>query len=210
MCGRYHIDTEEDIIGMREIIDEINRKYNGTEALASMKTGEVFPTNMVPVVAESGAEIMIWGFPMHGKSQSIINARAETIFERPMFKTAVAERRAAIPTTGFYEWRHAGKRAKEKFLFRLLAEKMLYLAGIYTEFNLPEGKQTRFSIITTAANESMRPYHDRMPVHIRQGELDAWIGDSRFSVEAMRREQPEFVALLVLKNGPGIEQTSLL
>lgn len=194
MCGRYHIETEEDIIEIREIIAEVNRKHGNTEKSAAMKTGEIFPTNIVPVVSESGVELMRWGFPMQGKSQTIINARAETVFERPMFRNAVSNRRVVVPTTGFYEWTHASGKAKDKFIFRIPGEKTLYLAGIYTEFNMPTGKETRFTIITTVANESMASYHDRMPVYIGQGEREAWIGDSRFTEEALRRAQPALQA----------------
>lgn len=77
---------------MREIIDEINRKYKDTEQLAGMKTGEIFPTNVAPIIAVSGPELMAWGFPMQGKSQTIINARSKTAFEKPMFSKALNDR----------------------------------------------------------------------------------------------------------------------
>ena len=208
MCGRYLIESEEDIIDMREVIDEINRKYTGSEPRAAMKTGEVFPTNLVPVIAQTGTELMTWGFPMRGKSQTIINARSETVFERAMFRTAVTQRRVVVPTTGFYEWTHEGKKAKDKFLFRLPSVPMLYLAGIYTAFAGPDGTQMRFTILTAAANDSMRPYHDRMPVTIGSGELNSWIEDGHFTEEALRRSQPQLEPTHILKT-PSIEQTRL-
>ena len=148
MCGRYHIETEEDIQEMREILQEISRKYADSEQHASMKTGEIYPTNLAPVIGPDGPEIMRWGFPMQGKSQSIINARSETAYERPMFRSALVSRRVAVPTTGFYEWSHVGGKSVDKFLFRLPESKMLYLAGMYTDFNLPKGKERCYTILS--------------------------------------------------------------
>lgn len=202
MCGRYHVDSEDQLIEMREIIDEINRKHNGTEKLAEMKTGEIFPTNVAPVIGAAGADLMAWGFPMHGSSKTIINARSETAREKPMFSKPLSERRVVVPTSGFYEWTHENKKTLDKYLFSLPGEKILYLAGLYTEFNLPSGRETRFTILTTAANDSMKPFHDRMPVYLSKAECDTWISDSAFTEEALRRVQPRLVASLVPKNEP--------
>lgn len=211
MCGRYHIDTEEDIQEMREILQEISKKYADTPEHAQMKTGEIFPTNTVAVVGAEGADLMRWGFPMQGKAQTIINARSETAYERPMFRNALISRRVAIPTTGFYEWNHVGGRSKDKLLFRIPGEKMLYLAGMYTEFKLPSGKERRFTILTTAANDSMRPYHDRMPVYVSARERNAWINDQASVEEILRRKQPVLQATKVDKDGyPNGGQLSFL
>jgi putative SOS response-associated peptidase YedK len=86
MCGRYWVDSEEDIQEMRAIINEIVKKYADTPQLSEMKTGEIYPTNTVAVVGAGGPELMRWGFPLQGKS--IINARSETAFERPMLERA--------------------------------------------------------------------------------------------------------------------------
>ena len=201
MCGRYHIDTEEEIAEMREILEEINRKYADSQQHAQMKTGEIFPTNLAPVVGMDGPEIMRWGFPMQGKSQTIINARSETAYERPMFRNALIARRVVIPTTGFYEWSHENGKSKDKFLFRLPGEKVLYLAGMFTDFNLPTGREKRFTILTTDANESMRPYHDRMPVYLAVNERDAWINNPASVEDILRRQQPELYAAKVDKGG---------
>lgn len=201
MCGRYWIDDEEDIQEMREILQEISKKYADTPEHASMQTGEIYPTSYAPVVDMDGPEIMRWGFPMQGKSQAIINARSETAYERPMFRNALISRRVVIPTTGFYEWRHEGGKSKEKYLFCIPGEKMLYLAGMFTVFNLPSGLEKRFTILTTAANDSMRPYHDRMPVYVASSERDAWINDPASVEEILRREQPELTATKVEMGG---------
>lgn len=206
MCGRYYVDTEEDIQEMREIIQEIVTKYADSPQLADMKTGEIYPTNTVAVVGGEGPELMRWGFPMQGKSQAIINARSETAYERPMFRTALITRRIVVPTNGFYEWSHVGGKSIDKFLFRVPGEKMLYLAGMYTEFNLLSGKERRFTILTTKANDSISLYHNRMPVYVAAGERDAWVHDPAYTEEVLRREQPQLTATKVDKDG----QTSFL
>ena len=203
MCGRYQVGTEEDILEMREILQELNRKYADMPAHAQMRTGEISPTNYAPVIADDGPVIMRWGFPMHGsKSQAIINARSESAYERPMFRNALLSRRVVIPTTGFYEWSHDARgKSVDKFLFRIPGDRMLYLAGMYTDFNLPTGKERRFTILTTSANGSMRSYHNRMPVYVAAGERDAWIHDPASVGEILYRRQPELSAVKVVVGG---------
>lgn len=194
MCGRYYIDTEEDIIEMREIIDEVNRKYHGTETLAKMKTGEIYPTDTVPIITKSGAACMTWGMPLHGKTQPLINARAETAGEKPMFRQAVKARRIVVPTNGFFEWDHAGGKATDKYRFKAWGRDMLYLAGLYTEYDQGGVKVPRFVILTTAANDSVRMIHHRMPVCLAQSELAAWMTDDNFAAEALHRFQMPLAA----------------
>ncbi len=208
MCGRYGIEVEEDAGEIRRIISEINLRYGGTERHAQMKTGEVFPTDAVPVLAASGPEIMKWGFPSVGPGKAIINARSETAFDRPMFKNAAGNRRIAVPTTGFYEWSRENGKPKDKFLFRLQGEKMLYLAGLCAEFGLPREKETRFVILTTSANDSMAPYHDRMPVCLSADELDTWLQDSAAAKSIPHREMPALIALKIPKATETFVQTS--
>lgn len=207
MCGRYYVGTEEEIAEMREILEEINRKYADTEKHAKMSTGEIYPTNFAPVITEDGPAIMKWGFPMYGSTQTAINARSETAVQKFMFSAALRQRRVVIPTTGFYEWAHVGKKATDKYLFRIPGQQMLYLAGLYASFAKPDGtREDYFTILTTAANGSMCPYHDRMPVYVAVGERDAWINDSAITEDILRREQPELAAVKVEKNG----QTSFI
>jgi putative SOS response-associated peptidase YedK len=78
---------------------------------------------------------------------------------------------------------------------------MLYLAGMYTDFALPGGWERRYTILTTAANESMRPYHDRMPVYVATSERDVWINDSARTEAILHRAQPQLAATKVDKGG---------
>lgn len=197
MCGRYHIESEEQLGEMMAIIEEISRKYGNTDDLSGMAKGEIFPTNIAPVISADGPVLMKWGYSMHDSKRTIINARSETAHEKPMFSRSLSAQRVAVPTNGFYEWTHPNGKTGDKYLFRLVDEEMLYLAGIYTESYTPQGKERRYVILTTDANDSMNPFHDRMPVCLSRAERDLWIGDSKYTQEALRRPQPQLMPMRV-------------
>lgn len=186
MCGRYYIDNEDEIIEMREIIQEVNERYKDTLELASMKTGEIFPTETVPIITADGnykkAELMTWGFPKWNAPGVIINARAETALDKPMFKKAIESRRCLVPTNGFFEWKHKNnKSTKEKYLLKLPDEPMLYLAGIYNTYQKEDGTAYNgFVILTTEANESVKPIHNRMPVILADERKNVWLYESKY------------------------------
>ena len=200
MCGRYYVEDEETIIEMREIINEINRKYSDSATAPKMKTGEIFPTDAAPVLVASGstqqAKAMRWGFPKWQGSGVVINARSESAAEKSMFRNSLVSRRIVVPTTGFYEWRRKdGHKSKDKFLFRKDGTKMLYLAGVYNAFAREDGtKEERFVILTAAANKSMASYHDRMPVILQGDEKEAWLHDGHSYTNIMQKEQPSLIA----------------
>ncbi|MBE6907888.1 MAG: SOS response-associated peptidase [Ruminococcaceae bacterium] len=188
MCGRYQFTAEESQ-DIRNIITEIERKCRVT----GMKTGEVYPTNLVPVLLPSGSdivpELLSWGFPNFRNKGVIINARAETAQEKPMFKKCLAEKRCVIPTTGFYEW----DSAKKKYLFQLPEAPELYLAGLYNDF---AGEQ-RFTILTTAANASIADVHNRMPLVLPKEDISPWLQNTSAAVRILNREQPMLVKFVV-------------
>lgn len=189
MCGRYYIEDEHDIFEMREIIKEVQDKLYGSGTEANLKTGEIFPTNTVPIISNRGAEAMQWGFPKWDNKGVVINARAETAHEKNMFRSSLMQRRCAVPTTGFFEWRDEGGPRKVKYLFRGYDGPMLYLAAIYNMYEKHDSLLPHFCILTADANESMSPYHNRMPVLLRKDELDRWINDGTTADDFLRREQ---------------------
>ncbi len=203
MCGRYTVFTEEEVIEMREIINEVNQRYLNTPEHANMKTGEIFPTSVVPVLAGSpqGAEprLMAWGFPKWQGSGVIINARAETALEKPLFRGSLLDRRCVVPSTGFYEWKHVdGKKKKDKYLLTLPGQRMLYMAGFYNTFRDPLGKPfTGFVILTGAANESVAPLHDRMPVIVGADEIGSWLAGGPAMERILHKPGPELMLDLV-------------
>jgi putative SOS response-associated peptidase YedK len=200
MCGRYTVFTEEEIIEMREIMAEINRRYIGTAEIAKMKAGEICPTDFAPVLTlgSSGREarLMSWGFPRPQGAGVVFNARSETAAEKPMFRSALERRRCVVPSTGFFEWKHeGGKKKKDKYLLTLPGEKMLYMAGFYGSFRDKLGRPyDGFVILTAAANDSMAPLHDRMPVVLTSGQLQWWLEDADAAREVFARQKDvEFV-----------------
>ncbi len=182
MCGRYQLSPEES--------DEILAIIRQVEE--TVKTGEIYPTNVVPILMEAAGELApkpaVWGYPrFQGKSGSIINARSETVLARPLFRKSMLERRCVVPTTGFFEWGPAAGGKKRKYRFRLPHQAALYLAGIWNDF----GGERRCVILTGAANASMRGIHDRMPVVLEKELLDRWVEDPNFAVNLLQEESPQ-------------------
>ena len=197
MCGRYNIDDYEKNFEMQGIFQEVYERYNGTQELASMKTGEIFPTDIAPVLAQENekprAFLMKWGFPRFDGKGVIINARAETALEKNMFRSSIAARRCLIPTTGFFEWKQeddqGGKGRKTKYLIRLKDTPVLYLAGIFNTFKDMNGHPVvSYVIITTDANESMIRIHNRMPYILTRQKKDIWLYDSGLSQELLQEK----------------------
>lgn len=206
MCGRYTVFTEDEIIEMREIIAQVNRMF-GDGAVA---TGEIFPTNTAPVLAlEHGLVAprpVPWGFPRWDGKGVLINARCESALDRPLFAGPLLARRCVVPSTGFYEWgapnepdpqttlfgdapAPAKRGRKTKLRFRLPHESMLYMAGMIGTFPDRDGRaRDAFIILTTAANASMAPFHDRMPVILAANEREAWLRSEAFMRRVLSRE----------------------
>jgi putative SOS response-associated peptidase YedK len=197
MCGRYVIQDDKEIAEINKIIGDINAKYNGTGL--SAKRGEVFPTDVAPVLSTKGCGLLLslmkWGFPMRLNKGVIINAKAETVSDKKMFAKAFFERRCVIPATGFFEWSHDEKgKAKNKFLFNVPESQMLYMAGFWTDFYDPtDALSERFVIMTRAANGSIRDLHDRMPIILYKHELGKWIRDVEFARHIICRDDFELV-----------------
>lgn len=185
MCGRYSLFDEQDNAEIREIIAEVNRKYPDQP----IRTGEIFPTNAAPVLTADGTGLtpkpLVWGFPKYTGSGVIINARAETAKEKKTFRQSLFASRCIVPSTGFYEW----DGQKRRYLFRLPSEQTLYMAGIYKEY---EGVE-RYVILTTAANDSMKDIHHRMPVIMPKDKVQMWAMDTDAALEYLHSEMPELV-----------------
>lgn len=150
---------------------------------SQMKTGEIFPTNIVPVItgvsgSKKNAELFKWGFPNYRQNSGvIINARCETLAEKSTFRKLLQNNRCLIPASGFYEWKTIEKR-KEKYLIRPTSDKLMYFAGLYNNFTDKNGLPfTSFVIITTEANSQMSQIHTRMPVILSSAVANSWMND---------------------------------
>ena len=172
MCGRYYIDLSLD--ALLRICEEVQRRQSqlqGCEQLQIKFSGEVFPTDIVPVQTGMGSyQPMRWGFVGPNK-RPVINARSETALEKPMFHTSMAKRRCLVPAAGYYEWKQAGGRKIKHRLF--ISSQPLFFAGCY---RLEQGEAVpRFVILTQKAAPAITGIHDRMPVIIAPQHAERWL-----------------------------------
>jgi putative SOS response-associated peptidase YedK len=106
----------------------------------------------------------------------LINARAETVAGKPAFRNAFRQRHCLIPADGFYEWHAAGTKAKQPWHIRRKDGRPFAFAGLWEHWNAPESPPVEScTIITTDANEVVRPIHDRMPVILDPADYAAWL-----------------------------------
>jgi putative SOS response-associated peptidase YedK len=185
MCGRFALAN----IGSLQLRFDIEP----TEASAAEPLTpryNIAPSQVIPTVVEHSAhrslQLMKWGFApswmTSHKGPPPINAKAETLLERPLFRGAVSHARCLIPADGFYEWQTqpAGK-TKQPFFIRLRDGSVFAFAGIHTK--AADGTET-CALITTAPNELMAPIHNRMPAILMPDAEDAWV-DSDLTEPAM-------------------------
>lgn len=182
MCGRFNFTVEQSD-EIREIIEKVNAKLHGN---TTVKTGEVFPTNQVPILIREQAEISpaisIWGFPKFDQKGVIINARSETAAEKKTFRESLVSGRCIIPSTGFYEW----DQNKTKYLFLQEDSNALYMAGLYRFYK----DEMRFVVLTTDANESMKEVHHRMPLVLPKKDLNTWLLEDQATNDILHRIPP--------------------
>lgn len=184
MCGRYCID-ENTIREIEKIVWQIEERLK--RELAGIQTGfgDIFPSQMAPVLSvdEQGlcCRLQRWGFPGYEGKQLIFNARSESALEKKMFRESIVRRRVVVPAARFYEW----SKNKEKNTFSRKGQPALFMAGFYDRYHAEE----RFVILTTAANESMRPVHDRMPLILERDEIQPWLREDG-QMEAFLRKTP--------------------
>ena len=166
MCGRYYVD-DETAREIEKLVRDLDRK------LQIERTGDVFPSQKATIIKGQehhlATEQMRWGFPGFENGKLLINARAESALERRTFQDSVQHRRCIIPSRGFYEW----NKSKEKFTFERTDAPALFMAGCYNRYEDEE----RFVILTTEANSSVTPIHNRMPLILEPEELEDWVLD---------------------------------
>ncbi|WP_373535901.1 SOS response-associated peptidase [Microcoleus sp.] len=177
MCGRFTLNTSAQIIGeffkLSEVPD-IKPRYN-IAPTQSIATVTVEPEQM-----QRQLQFMRWGLiPSWAKDMKIgskmINARSETVAEKPAFRSAIKHRRCLIVADGFYEWLPQGKH-KQPYYFQMSEGEPFAFAGLWENWESPEGEKiVSCTIITTAANETVQPVHDRMPVILPDSAWEEWL-----------------------------------
>jgi putative SOS response-associated peptidase YedK len=175
MCGRF----------ARIVSDRTLREKYRLERMAQLRDGyNIAPQQSIGAVrtAEDGRELVLlkWGLiPSWSKDPKIAfkltNARAETVDEKPSFRSAFKQRRCIIPATGFFEWKREAKQ-KQPFYIHPHGEELFSFAGLWETWHDPEGEIVEScAVITTEANELMRPIHDRMPVILNWEGEEVWL-----------------------------------
>ncbi len=162
MCGRYFVDAEEQ--HMHTLLEALDTE-------TTIRTGEIFPTNTVPVIAKYGElTAMEWGFPRFDGKGCIINARSETAAEKAMFRIPMQLGRCLIPASWYFEWEKAGT-SKIKHAIQM-PEPVTYLAGLS---RTEQDGRTTCVILTRQASDQIRYIHDRMPVILQPKFHDEWL-----------------------------------
>lgn len=168
MCARYELGSEE-----LEFLRILHGLEPSDEVFRAFRCGEIRPCDLAPILRADGLRLARWGFPAPDK-RTIINARAESLPERISFRRALAQGRAILPASAFFEWLGEKAGQKRKFRFTLESGHMALAALVY-ESATESGDETRFVIVTRPANESMHAIHDRMPVMLGEEEQERWL-----------------------------------
>ena len=196
MCGRYSLIAD---------LGELARRFEfDGDWLTFDAAYNVAPTREVLTVVGGEtrrAGYMRWGLIPHwAKDASIgsrmINARAETVAEKPAFRDALRRRRCLVLADGFYEWMRAGG-TKRPMRIVMRSREPFAFAGLWSVWRDPDGNRIpSFAVITTTANDLLRPIHDRMPVILLRDLEDLWLDGSIYDPAALYS---------VLKPHPGDE-----
>jgi putative SOS response-associated peptidase YedK len=178
MCGRFvRLSSGDELARLFDVeaadVPELFPRYN------------IAPTQPVAAVRLAEGEgrrriaLLRWGLiPSWSKDprmgQSLINARAETVAEKPAFRAAFKARRCLIPASGFYEWQATGGKHKQPYHIRMRDGQPFAFAGLWERW-LAEGEPVETcAILTTTPNAVVRPVHQRMPVIVAPGDFAAW------------------------------------
>jgi len=218
MCGRYvqslSADELMEAFDLVERPEGVQRRYN------------LAPSERAPVVrAEAAGRVarhLQWGLvPSWADDPSIglrlINARAESAASKPAFRQAMARRRCLVPASGFYEWQATGS-AKQPWYIHSAEGRPLALAGLYEHWRGEDGDEIEsFVILTTEANEAVRPLHDRMPVLLERNAWARWLdADAVDAKAAAAMLGPCDAGMLAMHpvsrrvNRPGADDASLI
>ncbi|MBW4613891.1 MAG: SOS response-associated peptidase [Desmonostoc vinosum HA7617-LM4] len=187
MCGRFTLSQPPTAIAQFFHIEEVPdfvAEYN------------IAPTQLVATVLHNPDHgkrefrHLYWGLiPSWAKDSKIaaklINARSETVAEKPAFRSAFKQRRCLVLADGFYEWQKQQSK-KQPFYFRLQDGQPFVFAGLWEKWQSPTEEITSCTILTTTANELLQPIHDRMPVILQPQDYDLWLDPQVKTAEVLQ------------------------
>jgi putative SOS response-associated peptidase YedK len=182
VCTRFYVepDTEE----TREIVVQVQLSQLADKFISAgsaiLTSGEIRPTNVVPVIApdrhgRKAGFPMKWGFQIPGRSL-VVNARVETAAQKPTFQDSWAKRRCIIPASWYFEWEHftgnsGQKKTGDKYMIQPRGTSMTWLAGLY---RIEDGFPV-FAVLTREPTAALGGIHDRMPLILPKELIDQWI-----------------------------------
>lgn len=185
MCGRFTLSQSAEAIASVFQLNQVptlEPRYN------------IAPTQPVATVLQSANErqfqLLRWGLiPAWAKDATmgsrLINARAETVAEKPSFRSAFRHRRCLVIADGFYEWRRQDGK-KQPFYFRMQNQQSFAFAGLWEHWQDPKGEAIdSCTILTTEANELLQQIHERMPVILNPKDYDMWL-DPTVQIEQLQ------------------------
>jgi putative SOS response-associated peptidase YedK len=185
MCGRYSLVCIDDLCGRFRVIDP---------SIGFRSHFNIAPGSTNPVLVRHErveAAMMQWSLVPHWvrdikATHRPINARAESLAEKPMFRELLNGNRCLVPASGYYEWKKEWQRSIP-FYVHLRDDPVFAFAGLYDIWHNPAGMMLpTYTIITTGANDLMAPIHDRMPVILRQEDEIRWLSREPLTADAMR------------------------
>ncbi len=188
MCGRYTLRTPAKRLAEffdLPLLAELKPRYN------------IAPTQLVLTVRLGADQQRQWATVRWGLLPSwvndpaelnsvLINARSETVDRKPAFRSAFRQRRCLIPADGFFEWQRRGRTKKQPYYIRRKDDQPMAFAGIWERWSQDGVELESCAILTTDANEVVRPLHDRMPVILPKEAWDVWLSPGCDNPAALR------------------------
>lgn len=181
MCGRYVLKASG---------PELARAFHLEEVPAWSARFNIAPLQAAPIIVGRAAHLARWGLLPHwakdaSLAHKLINARAETLTEKPAFKDLLAAHRCVVPADGFYEWRHEGEQRLPHFIHRADGG-LLAMAGLWSRWRSPEHLDVdTFTVVTTRANPEVHPLHERMPALLDEEGQRRWLSGPTHDLAAL-------------------------
>jgi putative SOS response-associated peptidase YedK len=212
MCGRYSIVRGDRIL---TVVPNVTMPAN----LRLVGRYNAAPSQLLPVITNDSRDVQMlkWGLiPSWAKDAKVgykmINARVETLAERPAYRKALESRRCLIPADGFYEWRKRPNGTKTPMYIHMKDGELFAFAGLWERWKDEAGQEVKsFTVITTEPNELMKTIHNRMPAIVpKEGYLDWLENGSTEWLKPYPAEEMEAYAVSPRVNSPGRDEAGMI
>ena len=179
MCGRFvrSFTVDELILEINEVVPSV-QVINDAPGYSWKPHFNLAPSTVIPVVSFRNGRVVVesmrWGFDSGVGSQLVINARAESIAEKPMFRNLLPRYRCVVPMDGFYEWHRDGKRKTPFYVAREDSQRM-WVAGVWRQFG--EESRAQVVLLTKESEEPLQSVHHRSPCQLTINDALTWTTD---------------------------------